>query len=73
MNGFSTLEVVVEAVFDRRPDAELRHREEVLDRLGHHVGGGVAQDVERLGAAVGDDLDGVAVGDGRVHVDERRR
>ena len=35
-------EVVVEAVGDGRPDAELRAREQVQDRLGHDVGGAVA-------------------------------
>ena len=68
--GAADLEVVVEAVFDGGADAELRHREEVLDRLGHDVGRRVTQDVQRLGALVGDDLDGVAVGDDGVHVDE---
>ncbi len=63
------LEVVVEAVLDRRADAELGHREEVLDRLGHDVCRRVAQDVERLGALVGDDLDGVAVRDDLERVD----
>ena len=57
------VEVVVEAVLDRRADAELGHREEVLDGLGHHVSRRVAQDVECFGALVGDDLDRVAVGD----------
>ena len=40
------LEVVVEAVRDGRPDAELRAREQVEDRLGHDVGGRVAHRVE---------------------------
>ena len=68
--GAADLKVVVEAVFDRGADSELRRREEVLDRLGHDVGRRVAEDVERLGALVGDDLDGVAVGDRGVHVDQ---
>ncbi len=63
------LEVVVEAVLDRGTDAELRQREQVLDRLGHHVSGGVSKDVQRLGASVGDYLDRVAIRDGRAHVD----
>jgi hypothetical protein len=33
------LEVVVEAVLHRRPDAEGGVREQVEDRLGQHVGG----------------------------------
>ena len=36
------LEVVVEAVLDRRPDAEGGPREQVEHRLGEHVGRGVA-------------------------------
>ena len=46
-------EVVVEAVADRRPDAELRAREQVHDRLGHDVGGRVAHRAEFvLGAGI---------------------
>ena len=55
------VEVVVEAVGDRRPDAELRLREQLLHGLGHDVGGGVPQDVEAVGRVDGDRLDGVAV------------
>ena len=40
------LEVVVEAVGDRRPDPELRAREEIEHRLGHDVRGRVAHRVE---------------------------
>ena len=36
--GFGELEVVVEAVLDRGPDAELGARIELEDGLGHHVG-----------------------------------
>nr|BFE69548.1 hypothetical protein GCM10020092_028490 [Actinoplanes digitatis] len=43
------VEVVVEAVLDRRPDAELRLREDVLHGLGEHVRGRVAQHVEPVG------------------------
>ncbi len=64
------VEVVVEAVLDGGADAELGHREQVLDRLGHHVGRRVTQDVQRFGALVGDDLDRIAVGDRLVHVGE---
>ena len=46
-------DVVVEAVADGRPDAELRAREEVHDRLGHDVGGRVAHRAEFvLGAGI---------------------
>jgi hypothetical protein len=40
------LEVVVEAVVDRRSDPELGAREQVENRLGHDVGGGVAHRIE---------------------------
>ena len=47
------LEVVVEAVGDRRPDPELGPREELEDGLGHDVGGRVAHRVEiAVGAGV---------------------
>ena len=48
------VEVVVEAVLDRRADAQLGVGEELLHGLGHHVRGGVAQDVQ---AVLGGDLD----------------
>ena len=51
------VEVVVEAVLDGGADGDLRHREELDHRLGHDVRGRVPQDVERVGAPVGDDLD----------------
>ena len=44
------VEVVVEAVLHRRPDAELCVGEQVLDRLGEHVRGRVPQDVAPVGA-----------------------
>ena len=54
------VEVVVEAVLDRRPDGDLHARVEVHDRRGEHVGGVVADEVERvLPAAIGDDLQGL--------------
>ena len=40
------VEVVVEAVDDRRPDAQLRAREQVQDRLGHDVRRRMAHRVE---------------------------
>ena len=45
-------EVVVEAVLDGRPDAELRAREQVEDGLGQDVGGAVAHRPELAGRAV---------------------
>ena len=57
------VEVVVEAVVDRRADAEPGLGPEVLHRLRHHVGGGVAQDVVAVFAVDGHALDLVAVGE----------
>ena len=42
------LEVVVEAVLDRRPDRDLGRRVEVLHGLGEHVRGRVAQHAQRI-------------------------
>jgi len=57
------LEVVVEAVLDRRPDRDLRPGIEVEHRGGQHVRRVVADEVERvLAVARGDDRDLVAVG-----------
>ena len=50
------LEVVVEAVLDRRADAQLGLGEDLLHGLGHDVRGGVAQDVQ---AVLGGDLHGL--------------
>ena len=49
-------EVVVEAVLDRRADGHLGAREQLLHRLGHHVGGVVAQGVEQRRVVAGEDL-----------------
>ena len=57
------VEVVVEAVGDRRPDAELRLREQVLHRLGENVRGRVPQDVAAVGRVDPHRLDPVAVGE----------
>src|SRR5215475_5432288 len=43
------VEVVVEAVLDRRPDAELRLREQVLDGLRHDVRASGEGDVQLSG------------------------
>ncbi len=58
------LDVVVEAVLDRWTDRDLRVGPEVEHRLGEDVGRVVADQLKRLGAAVGDDLDLLAVGEG---------
>ncbi len=59
--GLRDVEVVVEAALDRRADAELRLGEELLHGLGHHVRGGVAQDVEAVPGGDVDGLDALAV------------
>ena len=51
------VDVVVEAVGDRRADRDLRLRPELEHRLGEHVGGVVADQLERLRGVGGDDLD----------------
>ena len=51
VNGRSGREVVVVAVLDRRPDADLDGREEPLDGVGRQVRRGVAVEIERLGRA----------------------
>ena len=55
------VEVVVEAVLDRRADAEPGVREHLLHGLRHHVRGRVAQDVAAVGGVDGHALDLVAV------------
>src|SRR6185295_3595690 len=63
-DGLGELEVVVEAVFDRRADRDLRPREEPARGLREEVRGRVAQDVERVGVVLvprGQDLDPLAV------------
>ena len=56
------LEVVVEAVLDRRADAERGAGEQVEHRLGQHVGRRVADRVQAPLAVGRDDGDAVAVG-----------
>ncbi|MEY9489802.1 hypothetical protein RKD26_005596 [Streptomyces calvus] len=55
------VEVVVEAVPDRRADAQLGLGEQFLHGLGHDVRGGVAQDVQAVLGRDLDALDGLAV------------
>ena len=57
------VEVVVEAVLDRRADAEPRAGEQLLHGLGEHVGGRVPDDRAAVGAGGGHRLDvGVGLG-----------
>ena len=62
-HALGELEVVVEAVLDRRPDRDPRAGIEVEHGRGEHMGGVVADQLERLGRAVGHDLDALAVGE----------
>ena len=67
-HGLGELEVVVEAVLDRRADRHLRPGVEPPRRLGEQVRGRVAQHVEGVGVAAvarGEDLDPLAVRKGR--------
>src|SRR6202011_3923144 len=57
------IEVVVEAVGDRRADSELRVGEHLLHRLREHVGGRVANDAAAIVGVRGDGRDlGVVIG-----------
>ena len=56
VDALGEVEVVVEAVLDRRADRDLHAGEQLERRGGQHVGGVVADEVERLGALGGDDL-----------------
>ncbi|GBD46174.1 hypothetical protein HRbin41_00996 [bacterium HR41] len=59
------LEVVVEAVVDRRPDRDLRPGPQLEHRFGENVSGVVADQPQRpdavLAAALGEDFDAVAI------------
>ena len=59
VNGCCDAEVVVEAVGDRRADAEVRLRVDALDGLREHVRGRVAQDAETVRAVDRHRLDGI--------------
>ena len=61
-------EVEVEAVGDRRADAQVRLRLDALHGLGHHVRGGVAQDRQTVGAVDQYGLDRVIGRDDRREV-----
>ena len=71
MDRLGELEVVVEAVLDRRADRDLHAGVEPPHRLGEQVRGRVAEDVERVGVGLvarGQDLDRLAVGERRAQV-----
>ena len=63
MNGLGDVEVVVEAVLDRRADAQLGLGEQLLDGLGQHVRGRVPQDRAALVGARSRRARPVAVGE----------
>ena len=63
------VEVVVEAVLDRRPDRELGAGEQLRHGLRHHVGRGVAQHVAPGVRVVGDDRHSISVGERPLEVD----
>jgi len=70
-DGLGKLEVVVEAVVDRRADGDLGPWVEAANGLGEQVRGGMAQDVERVGivlVAGREDLDPLPIGERRTHV-----
>ena len=60
--------VVVEAIGNKGADAEVDVGEDLLDGLGHDVGGRVAQNVEPVGAGQGDGFDDGAGGHGPLQV-----
>ena len=69
LHALGELEVVVEAVLDRRADGDLHPRIELQDRGGQHVGGVVADQPEGVGrVAAGHDLDPGPVGKGGAQV-----
>ena len=53
-------EVVIEAVLDGRADGHLGAGEQLLHRLGQHVGGVVADGLQDLGVLPREDLEGAA-------------
>jgi hypothetical protein len=53
--GLVPVEVVVEAVLDHRPLPDLGPGEQLLDRLGGGVGGGVPEHLQGGGVLLGDD------------------
>ena len=56
--GLVPVEVVVEAVLDRRADGDLGAGEKVLHRLGEHMRGVVPDQFKRFRVLAGDEADG---------------
>jgi hypothetical protein len=63
LDSVRELEVVVEAIVDRRADRDLGAGIELHHRGRNHVGGVVADQVERAFGAIGEDLDPFGVGE----------
>ncbi len=63
------VEIVVEAVVDRGAERDLRAGEQPLHRVGHHVGGGVADDLPRTRIIGTHRLELRAFGDRRMQID----
>ena len=70
LHAVRELEVVVEAVLDRRPDRDLHAGVELHHRGGEHVRGVVADQPEAVLVAAGHDLDARAVLERRLEVPE---
>ena len=69
--GLVAEEVVVEAVLDHRADGHLRAGEQLLHRLGQHMGAVVADEFERLRIVARDDAQR-RIGDDRIgEIDKR--
>jgi hypothetical protein len=66
--GFRAGKIVEEPVLDGRADGDLGFREQLLDGLGQHVGGIVAQQIEPVDGVAGDDLDGRILLDRQVDI-----
>jgi hypothetical protein len=66
--GAVELEIVIEAVLDRRADRQLGAGEEPFDRLGHQVRGAVAEDLAAVGRVERQRLDGGVAGQRRAQV-----
>ena len=68
--GLVAGEVVIEAVLDGRANGHLGAGEQLLHRLGQHVGGVVADGLQHLGILPREDLEGAAVVQGPLKVQQ---
>jgi hypothetical protein len=69
------VQIVIEAVFQRRTVRELRIGKEGADRLGHHVRGAVPQQVQAVRVLVigGEQFDLAVTGQGGTDIGQRPR